>query len=331
MNSSFENKKTLFMKKYYLSFALVVAVLGTTLAQRTPQPSPAASIMQTVGITDFTVVYSRPSVKGRSVFGDSTLVPYGKVWRTGANSATTLLASTDFMFGGKRVPAGKYALLTIPNGGQWTIILSKNDTQSEGYKESEDVARVMATPTSAPFAESFTIGFSDVTDSTAHLNIGWASVNVPVSLMVMTTENTLASMDKAVAAKPEDPGTLANAANYMLSKGKDLPRALSLADKAIGLGENFRNIWIKAQILAKMGKLVEAVPLAQKALTLGQASNDGAFAFMKPQIEGGLKSWQSKLPAAATGVMNTVKGKRRNRMPENKPRGASFTRSWPFF
>ncbi|TDB68249.1 DUF2911 domain-containing protein [Arundinibacter roseus] len=301
------------MKKYYLSFALALAIAGTSLAQRTPQASPAATLMQTVGVTDFTVVYSRPAVKGRTIFGDSTLVPYGQVWRTGANMATTLQASTDFMFGGKLVPAGKYALFSVPNGGEWTLILNKNFNQggTADYKESEDVARVMAAPASAPFAESFTISFSDITDSTSVLNVGWASVNVPVKITVMTTENTMAAMDKAVSEKPEDPATLQTAANYMLSKGKDLPKALALADKSIGLGENFRNLWLKAQILAKMGKVAEAVPLAQKALALGQSSNDSAFGFMKPQIENGLKGWQAMLPAAATSAVKNLKGKKK--------------------
>ncbi len=298
------------MKKYYLLLALMVGILSTSLAQRTPQPSPAASVMQTVGVTDFTVTYSRPSAKGRTIFGDSALVSNGRTWRTGANGATTLEATTDFMFGGKMVPAGKYALFSIPQGGQWTVILNKDTKASEdSYKESGDAVRVMVAPASATdFMESFTIGFSDVTDSTAHLNIGWGTVNVPVPLAVMTTDITMAAMDKAVMEKPEDPSTLQNAANYMLTKGKNLSQALALADKSIGLKETFRNVWLKAQILAKMGKVAEAIPLAQKALTMGKTSGDSAYSFMGPQIESGLKGMQAMVPAAATGAANKVKG-----------------------
>lgn len=298
------------MKKYYLSLALLVGILSTSLAQRTPQPSPAASIMQTVGVTDFTVVYSRPAVKGRTIFGDSTLVPYGQIWRTGANSATTLEASTDFMFGGKMVPAGKYSLFTIPSGGQWAVMLNKNASAgTANYKESEEAVRIMTAPASAAnFMESFTIGFSDVSDSTAHLNIGWGSVNVPVKLMVMTTDITMAAMNKAVADKPEDSNTLQSAAGFMLSKGQNLSQALALADKSIGLKETFRNVWLKAQILAKMGKVAEAIPLAQKALAMGKTSGDSAFSFMGPQIESGLKGMQAMVPAAATKAADMVKG-----------------------
>lgn len=304
------------MKKYYLFFALLVGILSTSLAQRTPQPSPAARVMQTVGVTDFTVTYSRPSARGRTIFGDSAVVSNGRTWRTGANAATTLEASTDFMFGGKTVPAGKYALFSIPQGGQWTLILNK-DTQAseESYKESQDAARVTMMAASAPeFLESFTIGFSDITDSTAHLNIGWGPVNVPVPLEVKTTDITMAAMDKAVMEKPEDPNTLQNAAGYMLSKGKNLTQALALADKSIGLKETFRNVWLKAQILAKLGKLTEAVPLAQKALAMGKASGDSAFSFMGPQIENGLKGMQAMLPAGAdavSGTMDKLKGKKK--------------------
>lgn len=304
------------MKKYCLSFALIVAIMGTSLAQRTPQPSPAASVMQTVGVTDFTVTYSRPSAKGRTLYGDSpALVPYGRIWRTGANAATTLQASTDFMFGGKKVPAGTYSLFSIPQGGQWTVILNKDAKAGEGnYKESGDAARVMVAPASATdFLESFTIGFSNLTDSTAHLNIGWGAVNVPVPIEIMTTDITMAAMDKAVMDKPEDPNTLQNAAGYMLTKGKNLNQALAMTDKAIGLKETFRNVWLKAQILAKMGKVAEAIPLAQKALAMGKTSGDSAFSFMGPQIENGLKSMQAMLPAgadAASGVADKMKGKK---------------------
>ncbi|GAB2797358.1 DUF2911 domain-containing protein [Rhabdobacter roseus] len=299
------------MKKYFLSLAFALAVASTTLAQRVPQPSPSAGVMQTVGVTDFTVLYSRPSAKGRAIFGESTLVPYGQLWRTGANATTTIEASTDFTFGGQKVPAGKYALFTIPGGGQWTIILNKNTkATATTYQNTEDVARITAYPSSAPFAESFTISFSDVTDSTAKLNLAWSSVNVPIKLDVTTTQNTLATLEKAVAEHPEDQAVLLSTATYWLSKGYELDRALALTDKAIGLQENFRNVWLKAQILAKMGKQAEALPLAQKALALGATSNDGAYSYMKPQIESGIAAITAKLPTATT-TATASKGKKK--------------------
>ncbi|WP_247234509.1 DUF2911 domain-containing protein [Telluribacter sp. SYSU D00476] len=307
------------MKKYFLSFAFALAVAGTSLAQRTPQASTSAGVMQSVGVTDFTVTYSRPNVKGRTIYGDTSaraIVPHGQLWRTGANMATTVEASTEFTFGGQRVPAGKYALFSIPGAGEWTLILNKNWNQggTAAYKQSEDVARVTTYPTSSAFNETFLITFTNVTDSSAKLNVSWAALTVSVPLGVSTNQLTMAGLDKAVAEKPEDPNTLMTAANYILSTGKDLDKALALTDKAIGLQQNFRNLWLKAQILNRMGKVSEALPLAQKALAMGKTSNDGAFSFMGPQIESGIKAMQAKVPAAAASnaaSSATAKGKKK--------------------
>jgi tetratricopeptide (TPR) repeat protein len=302
------------MKKYLLSIAFAISVATASLAQRTPQPSSSATVMQTVGITDFTVKYSRPNIKARSVFSDSSLLaPYKQLWRTGANQATTLEASTEFWFGEKKVPAGKYALLSIPGGAFWTVILNKNySVGTDGYKESEDVARIMLAPSSADFKESFTIDFSNITDSTAIFNISWSSVTVPIRITTETQELTMASLNKAVAEKPEDPGVLQSAGSYLLSKGRDLGQALSLADKSIGIKETYSNLWLKAQILAKLGKTSEALPIAQKALTVGAASADGAFTgFYKGQIENGIKAIQAKIPAVTEAAKVVKKGKKK--------------------
>ncbi len=288
------------MKKYFLVCALLFGIVGTTLAQRTPQPSPGATIKQTVGITDFTVTYSRPSLKGRQAFGPGTpLGPTGEVWRTGANAATTLEAATDFTFGGKKVPAGKYALFSIPAGGSWTVMLNANFKDGiGGYSKSNDVASISVNALSGPATETFTIGFADLTDSTATLTLSWAGVVVPVKLEVATTSLTTESIKKAVAEKPEDPATLQMAAGYMLNKGQNLDQALAMADKSIGLKETFNNLWLKAQILSKLGKVGEAIPVAQKALTVGEASGNDAFkSFYKGQIEAGLNDWKTKLPS----------------------------------
>ncbi|MCF0060887.1 DUF2911 domain-containing protein [Dyadobacter chenwenxiniae] len=303
------------MKKYLLSVSLAALLATTAIGQRTPQASPAATVMQSIGVTDFTVKYSRPALKGRKVFADSSeLAPYNQIWRTGANMATTLEAGTDFSFGGKKVPAGRYALFSIPSGAAWTIILNKNFNQggTQDYKESEDIARVMVVPTSAEFTESFKISIEPASDSTGYLNIAWSSVNVPVPLAVSTESLTMAGLNKAVAEKPEDVAALQSTAAYLLSKGKDLQVALSLADKAIGLKESYSNLWLKAQILSKLGKNAEALPVAQKALTLGGASNDAAFvSFFKGQIENGIKQIEAKVSAAPKQAASSVKGKKK--------------------
>ena len=301
------------MKKYLLSISFAMAVSAATFAQRTPQLSPGAGIMQTVGVTDFTVKYSRPGIKGRTVFADSSiLAPYGQLWRTGANTPTTFESSTEFSFAGKKVPAGKYALYSIPSGAAWTVILNKNITDgADAYKEADDVARVMVSSTSSDFTETFTIDFSDITDSTAYLNLLWSSVKVPVQISIETEKLTMTALNKAIAEKPEDVSVLQSAAGYLLRKNKDLPQALSMADKSIGLKETYSNLWLKAQILTKLGKVSEALPVAKKALTVGAASGDGAFAsFYKGQIEKGIAEMTAKLPAVKEAA-SVVKGKKK--------------------
>lgn len=300
------------MKKYLLTISVAALLATQSMAQRVPQPSPAAAVMQTVGVTDFTVKYSRPFIKGRKVFADnSALAPYNQLWRTGANQATTFEASTEFTFGGKKVPAGKYALFSIPSGAAWTVILNKNyEGGTDSYKEAEDVARVMVVPTSNQYNEAFKIEVEPVTDSTATLNLAWSSVNVPVPIAVNTESLTLTALNKAVAEKPEDVATLQSTAGYLLSKGKDLQVALSLADKAIGLKESFGALWTKAQILNKLGKTAEAIPVAQKALTVGAAAPDGAYNFYKPQVEKAIADMQAKA-APAKEVISTVKSKKK--------------------
>lgn len=298
------------MKKYFLSFSFAVLVATASVAQRTPQASPGATMMQAVGITDLTVKYSRPGIKGRSVFEqNSPLAPTGKIWRTGANQATTLESSTDFTFGDKKVPAGKYALYSIPDKAKWVVILNKDvNSSADTYKETEDVARVEVSPLAGEFNETFEINFSGLSDSTVNLNIEWAAVKVPVKIAVATHQLTLASLDRAVQDKPEDLQTLQSAAGYLLSKNQDLPKALALTDKAIGLKETWSNLWTKAQILDRLGRTAAALPLAQKAITVGAAAPDGAYNFYKTQIEKGITDMQSKLPAAPA-----TKGKKKKK------------------
>src|SRR5215217_2853302 len=147
------------MKKHILTLSLAILLSTYAIGQRTPALSQGAQVMQTIGVTDFTVNYSRPTLKKRKVFADSSaLAPYNQVWRTGANSPTTLEVSTEFNFGGRTVPAGKYALLSIPSGAAWTVILNKKyDQGTDSYQQSEDVARVTVGPTSGEFHEAFKI------------------------------------------------------------------------------------------------------------------------------------------------------------------------------
>ena len=201
-------------------------------------------------------------------------------------------------------------LFSIPEKSKWTVILNKNlNASTDVYKETEDIARIEVTPVSGESTESFQISFSDITDSTALMNLAWGTVKTPVKLSLATQELTIASLDKAVQDKPEDVATLQSAAGYYLSKNIDLRKALSLADKAIGLKEGWSNLWIKAQILDKLGKPAEALPLAQKALTLGAAAPDGAYEFYKTQIAKAITDMQAKVPAKEVATKGKKKKK----------------------
>lgn len=293
-------------KKTVLATLLLGAGAFAAEAQRTPQPSPAAQVKQTVGVTDLTVTYSRPMLRGRKAFGpDSTSIrKFGELWRTGANAATTLELSTNATVEGQPLPAGKYSVLSIPDPSAWTVIFNKAAGANEdSYQQADDALRVKVTPnTTAPKTDAFLVWFSDLTDSTATMNLAWDTALVPVKLAFNTSALAEKNIADAVAAKPDDANVLASAANYNLSKGKNLSQALEWVNKSIALKETFRNVWTKAQLLAKLGNFAEAVPLAQKALTLGQG--DSIFPFFKGGIESSLADWKTKLPS-----LDAVKGK----------------------
>ncbi|GAB4015929.1 DUF2911 domain-containing protein [Spirosoma koreense] len=299
------------MYKPLLTASVLCLITKLAIAQiKLPSPSPGATVMQTIGTTDVTVSYSRPGLKGRQPFTDN-FVPTGKVWRTGANGPTLFTSTTDLKVNGKMLPAGSYALLSIPEDGSYTVIFSKNKTSTEAtYKQEEDALRVSLTPAeNSEMVETFTIGFSDLTDSTAKMNFRWANAKADADLKVDVNANAAANVDKAVAEKPNDPDVLMAAASYNVSKGRNLEQSLTWVDKAIAAKETFRNLYTKSQILAKMGNYAEAAPLAQKALTLGQSSNDPAFAFFKDGIQKSLTEYTAKLPAAPAPKAGKKKAK----------------------
>lgn len=299
------------MRKLSLTVASICLAAQLTTAQiKLPSPSPGATIMQTVGTSDLTVSYSRPSLKGREPFTGS-FVPAGKVWRTGANGATIFTTSTDLMVNGKTLPAGSYALLSIPAAEAFTLIFNKDKSVTEAtYKQDQDVLRVDLQPMeNSDKTETFTIGFSDLTDSTAKMNFLWANAKASADLRVDVNANAAANVDKAVAEKPDDAAVLQAAASYNVSKGRNLDQALGWIDKSIAKQENFRNLYIKSQVLAKMGKFTDAVSLAEKSLALGQSSNDQVFPFFKEGIEKSLTEYKAKLPAMP--AMKSGKGKKK--------------------
>jgi Protein of unknown function (DUF2911)/Tetratricopeptide repeat len=253
---------------------LVTAFSASSQSIKMPPPSPPQTIKQDFGISSLELSYSRPGIKGRKVFGD--LVPYGAVWRTGANSATTIEFADDVTIGGAKVAAGKYGLLTIPDKDNWTIIITKqlDVTNPASYKQESDVVRVNAKPmTMKDKMETFTMQFANVKPSTCELQIMWenTAVVLPISSDVETV--VMKEIDEAMN---KDNRPYFQAALYYLNNGKDLNQAITWFDKAIAQQPD--GYWIyhqKANALAKLGKKDEAKATAQKSIELAkEAKND---------------------------------------------------------
>jgi hypothetical protein len=267
----------------------VPAVLAQT-APDLPQASPLARVEQRVGVTNFAVEYSSPAVKDRKIWGG--LVPYDELWRTGANAATKLEASRDFTFGGTSVPAGTYALYTIPGKKSWTVILNSNwkTGGTNGYDQKNDVARITVKPDSASRRERMAFLFSDTTDASTRLDLEWEKLRVSVPITVDTNTQVLGNIDKAVdeAWRPHF-----NSARWLLENNGDLDRALGYVDTSISIKPTWWNHWVKGQILAKQGKPAEAVAAGEKAAELGRGDNvyEG---FFKDQVSKTIEEWRKK-------------------------------------
>jgi tetratricopeptide (TPR) repeat protein len=236
----------------------------------TPQPSPAAGVSQTIGITEVKVSYHRPAVKGRAVWG--ALVPYGEVWRAGANENTTIMFSKAVKVGGKDVLAGTYGLHMIPSGTEWTVILNKNSTSwgSYFYSETEDAVRITVTPKPGEFHEWLQYEFSDLSDSSAVLSLCWEKMRIPILLAVDTRSQVLAHARDEFLRGPAGFRWQGfdQAAQYALRNGGDLNEALKWANKSTDIAQNFTNLRTQAAVLEALGRGGEATPLYAKAMTL---------------------------------------------------------------
>jgi len=255
---------------------ITVAAFFSVKAQsiKTPAPSPTQTIKQDFGISSIELSYSRPGIKGRKVFGD--LVPFGKVWRTGANSATTINFADDVTIGTAKIPAGKYGLLTIPDKDNWTIIITKqlDVTSPAAYKPENDMIKVNVKPmTMRDKMETLTMQFANVKPSACELQIMWenTAVALPISTDVETT--VMKQIDNAMN---KDNRPYFSAALYYLDNGKDLNQALAWFDKAIEQQPDA--YWVyhqRANTLAKLGRKDEAKISAQKSIELAKnAKND---------------------------------------------------------
>jgi hypothetical protein len=324
------------LQRKFLPFAAMLVVVAAVCAQaqlRTPRPSQKASVMQTVGVTDITIIYSRPAVKGRTVWGDvpaekvSTiktatggsatgeatldgatgsgkdfpLAPNGHVWRAGANEATQFIVTDDMLVNGQPLKAGTYSLHAIPGKDEWTIIFNGDAGQwgSFTYDAKKDVLRIKVKPqTVASNQENLIYTFDPVTDNAAQVNIRWEHALVPFTVEVKDVKAlTLEKMRAAVAAaKPDDWRTPLQAANYVFTNNlSNTDEAGQWLDKSLRVKETFGNLYTKARVLGGQGKNAEAVAAAEKALQLAKAPDSGVSPNNIADLEKRVADWKAKM------------------------------------
>lgn len=261
------------MKKSIISL-ITAAILSTSMyAQEFKMPSPStfSTINQQFSISSIEIEYSRPSMKGRKVFGD--MIPYGKIWRTGANANTKISFGEDVMIEGMLLPAGKYSVYTIPNKDSWEIVFNKGleNWGTSGYNDAEDALRVKVKPiTSKQQIETFSIDVNNITNNSATIFLSWENTIVPIKVVANNHDKIIAYLDQELAgSKPP----YQQAANYYLEQNYKLDQALVYADKAIESNQNaFWLQWMKAKILNKLGRKVEAIEAATKAAEMSKGT-----------------------------------------------------------
>jgi hypothetical protein len=302
-----------FLKRSSVSLFAVLFVLCfaiSALAQDLPRPSQKASVMQRIGVTDVTITYSRPGVKGRKIWGDplpeqtakgeatlddeekrpagAVLAPNGHVWRSGANEATQFVVTDDVLINGQKLAAGSYSLHTIPNKDEWTIVFNGTANQwgSFDYDAAKDTLRVKAKPQWVNDSQEWLeYSFDPVTEDSAQVNIRWEKISVPFTVKVAdVAATTMAHLKNAVSnAKPDDWRTALRAGNYLLNNQNPADDAQGMAwiDQSIKVKETFQNLATKANALYKAGKKDEAIALGEQAVAKGKADKVDTAGFEK--------------------------------------------------
>ncbi|HSS22699.1 MAG TPA: DUF2911 domain-containing protein [Pyrinomonadaceae bacterium] len=310
-----------FSASFFALALLVWLATGFAAAQvRTPRPSPKASVMQTIGVTDVTITYSRPAVKGRAIWGDplpeqasikgeatlddqnvrpkgAPIVPWGHAWRTGANEATQFVVTDDVLINGQKLAAGSYSLHTIPTKDEFTVIFNSvaNQWGSFGYDASKDTLRIKVKPEWSEHSKEWLEYWIDpINDNSAQVNIRWEKVRVPFTVEVKDVQGlTLQKARAAVAAaKPDDFSTRLQAANYALSNKLSVEEGMSWLDQSIKIKETLGNLGLRARVLAEQGKTAEAIAAGERAIQVGKEAkaNPTNIANMEKQVA----DWKAK-------------------------------------
>ena len=281
------------MKKTLLALAVILSSFGSQAQVLAPQPSPKCTLNQMVGLTDVEIEYSRPGVKGRNVFGD--LVPFGKVWRTGANSNTIINFSEDVVIDGKTLKKGKYALYTLPKVESWDVIFySKTDNwgNPEVWNEADVALRATVVPEMLNRnVESFTIDINDLDNNFATLNLSWEKTLVSLKFEVPTQKMAMASIDKVLAGPSA--GDYFSAAQFYYQANGDLTKALTYVNKALELNKQ-NPYWytkLKSLIQAKLGDKKGAIETARMSLEAAKIAKNNDYIKMN---EDNILEWSKK-------------------------------------
>jgi hypothetical protein len=286
------------MKNYLLTLALAGSMAVNAQSVTFPQPSPTASFSQNFATSKVEVSYSRPSAKGRKVFGD--LVPFGKVWRTGANGATTINFGEDVQINGADVKAGKYGLLTIPGEAEWTVIITKDltVTSESAYKQENDVTRfAVKTARLNDAVETFTIEMANIQNKEADVVIKWE--NTAVSFKVAS--NYDARLSKQIEeAMAKDTRPYSQAASYYLETGKDLNKALEWINIAIAsYPKAYWNLYTKAKIQNAMKDYNGAMATSTESWNYAKEGGDGSYMKNNEKLQAEITANPAYKPAPA--------------------------------
>jgi hypothetical protein len=277
----------------FMPLGLCIFLALESAAQiRMPAPSPATNVKTSIGLTQAELNYSRPSMRGRTIFGD--LVPYGEVWRTGANEPSKLSFSDEVKIGGKLIPAGQYALYTIPGKEEWTIILSSNTALwgSMGYDAKDDAHRFTVKPQQImPAVESFTIEFDNYGSNSATLKLSWENTLVSFVIETEVDSKVMAQIKELVIDPVSDNANLLFAsASYYFENNKDLKQAHEWILKATS-SENaaYWVIHLRAKIEAKLGMKDEAIASANRSMDLAKKNNNPDYVRLNEKLIQDLK------------------------------------------
>jgi len=279
------------MKKLGLLSLFAILTFGVNAQLQTPQPSPSSELEQMVGLTEIEVEYSRPSMRGRTIFGD--LVPYNQLWRTGANKNTMISFSDDVKIGGKDVKAGSYAIFTKPGEAVWEIIFY-SDTENWGTPQNWDASKVAASVKTEVIkmpmdVETFTITIDDLTNNGASLGILWEDVYVGVPFEVPTSDKAKKSIEMVLAGPTGR--DYYSAASYYFEEGLDLQKAKEWIDQAVAMDTENKQYWVlrrQSLIHAKLGDTKAAISAAKKSLAAAQAAGNQDYVKMNQDA---LKEW----------------------------------------